>query len=239
MGAFFAEQHVKRDAEFILLLEQANKLAQELIDRKKELKAVMFGNKLLSFIPNADASLGKLVYTTIKVTSKTRGITENELDQIDVSAAYDFVPLENARPIANFGSCEQLDDSTAQLTQMPIDSELTIREHCFSLLKKSDILREITIEYIRKAFNTCPRPMPETDGSLSPNECTEQVVEQQAFLQGGPSSDEESLPSLAKALNELSDLEKDLMSTMSGKELLSLVPSGDASFGKLVYTYCD
>ena len=150
MRAFFVKQHVKSDVEMLRRLEEVNKLAQELIDRKKELKAAMFVNVLLSFIPNGDASRGKLVFTTIKLPSKTRATTNTELESIDVSAAYDSaVPLESGRSIAKLRSCEQLNDSTAQLTEMSI--ELKIREHCDSLHKKSDILREITAEYIRNA----------------------------------------------------------------------------------------
>ena len=152
MRAFFVKQHVKSDVKLLRRLEEANKLAQELIDRKKELKAAMFVNVLLSFIPNGDASRGKLVFTTIKLPSKTRATTNTELESIDVSAANDFVvPLDSGPSITKLRSCEQLNVSTAQLTEMSIDSKLKILEHCDSLHKKSDILREITAEYIRNA----------------------------------------------------------------------------------------
>ena len=52
----------------ILRLNEANKLAKELSDRKKELKAAMFDNKLASFkaFPSlGDASLGELAFGRI------------------------------------------------------------------------------------------------------------------------------------------------------------------------------
>ena len=55
----------------------------------------------------------------------------------------------------------KIGDSTAQLTKMLIESELTIEEHCDSLRQNVDIAREIAIENIHKASNTL---MSEIDG---------------------------------------------------------------------------
>ena len=195
---------------------KANELLDELSDLKIDLKAAMFGNKLASFVPSGDSSLGKLVFTSIKVPFKTLGITDTELEPMD-------------------DSCEQLVDSTAKLTEMSIDSKLTIREHCDSLRNKVDIPREITTL------------MPETDGyervclsSLAkPEESTEQVVKQRADLQRVQLSDEELIPRLNEAnklLKELSDLKSYLKAAMFGNKLASFVLSGDSSLGKYIFT---
>ena len=117
MRAFFTKQHacVKQlpsNAELILRVEQANKLVQELNDRKKELKAAIFGNQLLSFIPSGHTSLGKLVYITMQLPFKTLGINNTYLKPIDIRAAYDFVvPLEDGQLIVTFKS-HGLNDET-------------------------------------------------------------------------------------------------------------------------------
>ena len=48
----------------------------------------------------------------------------------------------------------QIGDSTADLTKLLNDSELTIEEHCDSLRRQVDIAREIAIENIHKASST-------------------------------------------------------------------------------------
>ena len=75
MRAFLAQQQAflqtvqEREDELIPHLDEANKLAQELSDRKKELKAAMFNGKLASFIKfprmDVDVSLGELAFTDI------------------------------------------------------------------------------------------------------------------------------------------------------------------------------
>ena len=48
----------------------------------------------------------------------------------------------------------QIGDSTAELTKMSVESELTIQEHCDSLRQQVDIARETAIESIHKASTT-------------------------------------------------------------------------------------
>ena len=112
MRAFLAEQHAflqsvqERDDELTLHLEEANKLAQELSDRKMELKSAMFNDKLASFVafPRMDdVYLGELAFTTVKLPFKTLGVTDTDLTPIDIRADYDFVlPLENGQLIVTF-----------------------------------------------------------------------------------------------------------------------------------------
>ena len=114
MRALLAEQHAflqrvqKRDDELTLHLDEANKFAHELSDRKMELKAAMFGNKLSSFVafPSIDdtlVSLGELAFSTIEIPFKTLDIANNELTPIDVRVDYDFVlPLEHGRRVVAF-----------------------------------------------------------------------------------------------------------------------------------------
>ena len=77
-----------------LNLDEANKLAQELSNRKKELKAAMFDNKLASFIafPSIhDVSLGELAFTDIQLPFKKLQFTSTELKLVDARSDYDFV----------------------------------------------------------------------------------------------------------------------------------------------------
>ena len=113
MAAFIAEQqaflqrvHEREDELATLRVEEANKLAQELSDRKMEFKAALFNDKLASFIafPSMDdTSLGELRFTTIQIPFKTLDIVINELTPIDIRVDYDFVlPLEHCKRIVAF-----------------------------------------------------------------------------------------------------------------------------------------
>ena len=115
--AFLAQQQEflrsvqKREGESTLRLEAANKLAQELNERKMELKAAMFGNKLASFIAFLsmdDVYLGELAFSTIRLPFKTLDIANNDaLTQFDIRTEYDFVlPLEDGQRIVTFRSHE-------------------------------------------------------------------------------------------------------------------------------------
>ena len=86
-------------------MNEANKLAQELSDRKKEFKAAMFGNKLASFFASPSIGetflLGELVFTDIQLPFKSLDIAE--LQPVDIRVPYDFLlPLENGERIVAF-----------------------------------------------------------------------------------------------------------------------------------------
>ena len=104
-----------------LRLDEANKLAQELSDRKKELKEAMFDNKLASFSAFpciCDASLlGELVFTHNQLPFKKLDIkASNELKSVEIPADYDFLlPLDNGQRYVIF---RQKGDSYAKSTQM-------------------------------------------------------------------------------------------------------------------------
>ena len=75
MRAFLAEQqeHLQNvkasDDEVMLQLDETNKLAQEHGERKQELNATIFANKLASFVAfpiNADVSIGELAFVPIQ-----------------------------------------------------------------------------------------------------------------------------------------------------------------------------
>ena len=112
MRAFVAEQHAYLQSvkasndELILRLEEANKLAQELSDRKKQLKAAMFNDKLASFIafPSIGVeSLGELAFTGIQLPFKQLDMASTDLKPIDIRAEFDFVlPLEHGQRIVTF-----------------------------------------------------------------------------------------------------------------------------------------
>ena len=101
------------ETELISHLDEANKLAQELSDRKMQLKAAMFNDKLASFIafPSMDdVYLGELAFSTIKLPFKTLSITNTDLTPIDFLAQYDFVlPLEHGQRIVTFTSPDNED----------------------------------------------------------------------------------------------------------------------------------
>ena len=101
--AFFTKQ-LPRDTKLILRLKEDNN-AQELIDPNNVLMTARFNNKLASFIPSGDFSLGKLVFTTIKLPFKRLGITNTHLKPIYIWEEYDFVvPLENDQLIVTIKS---------------------------------------------------------------------------------------------------------------------------------------
>ena len=110
MRALLAEQHAflqsvqERDDELTLRLDEANKLAQELSDRKKEFKTAMFGNKLASFTAYpSDVSLGELTFTHITVPFKKLYFPTKELKQVNMCANFDFLlPLNDGQRIITF-----------------------------------------------------------------------------------------------------------------------------------------
>ena len=112
MRAFLAEQHAflqsakARDDELTLRLGEANKLAQELSDRKKELKAAMFNDKIASFIalPSiGEASFGELSFTGITLPFNKLDLSTNELKAADIRIDYDFLlPLDHCQFIVTF-----------------------------------------------------------------------------------------------------------------------------------------
>ena len=89
-----------------LVLDEANKLAQELSERKMQLKAAMFNDKLASFVafPSmGETCMGELAFSTIRLPFKTLDIANNELTPIDIRVDYDFVlPLEHGQRIVAF-----------------------------------------------------------------------------------------------------------------------------------------
>ena len=95
------------EAELTLNLDEANKLAQELSNRKKELKAAMFDNKLASFIAFTsihDVSLGELAFTDIQLPFKKLHFVSTDLKPVPIQRDdYDFLlPLEHGQRIVAF-----------------------------------------------------------------------------------------------------------------------------------------
>ena len=74
-----------RDEDLKRRLEESNKLVQRLSDRKKELRALIFGNKLLVFIPFPTKPFAKLEYTSSKFPFKALDCAGNELKPIDIN----------------------------------------------------------------------------------------------------------------------------------------------------------
>ena len=87
-------------------MDEANKLAKELNECRKALKAAMFDNKLASFsvFPSiGEASLGELTYAHIQLPFKKVDFASTELKALDIRADYDFLlPLENGECIVAF-----------------------------------------------------------------------------------------------------------------------------------------
>ena len=111
------------EAELTLRLDEATKLAQELSDRKKELKAAMYNNKLASFnaFPGfGDASLGELAFAHIQLPFKRLDMaatTELKLVAIDIDS--DFVlALDHGQRILVFKTTFGTEYSKTCLTQM-------------------------------------------------------------------------------------------------------------------------
>ena len=127
MRAFLADQYAflhsvqRRDDELILQLN-SNKLEQELSDRKKELKSVIFNDKLASFIAfrsTGERVLGELAFTHITVPFKKLGSAKTDLlKPIDIRAEYDFVlSLEHGQRIVTFKSDDEYDfDEPTQIS---------------------------------------------------------------------------------------------------------------------------
>ena len=98
------------ETEFQLHLDEADKLAQELTDRKTELKAAMFGNKLASFTAfpsTADAtSLGELTFTNVQLPFKSLTFAGTKYKPMDIRDGYEFVlPLDQGRCVVAFNHC--------------------------------------------------------------------------------------------------------------------------------------
>ena len=114
----------------------------------------------------------------------------------------------------------QIDDSTAELTKMCIESELTIREQCDSLRQQVDIARETDIENIHKASNKMTAEIDTYERDclsswMAAKESTKHVVEDvsrrtRAFIAEQQAREDE----LQLHLNEPSERNKELKSAM-------------------------
>ena len=102
-------------------MDAADKLALELSDRKMQLKAAMFGNKLASFhaFPSlADVSLGELSFAHIQLPFKKLDLYTDELEAVEIRADFDFLlPLEHGQRIVAFKLHYKSEDSE-EVTQM-------------------------------------------------------------------------------------------------------------------------
>ena len=80
-------------------MDEAKKLTQELTDRKKQLKASMFGNKLASFNAFAstdEPSLGELTFVHVQLPFAKVNFASAELKALDIRDKYSFLlPLED------------------------------------------------------------------------------------------------------------------------------------------------
>ena len=87
-------------------MDEAKKLGQELSDRKKELKAAIFDNKLASFnaFPYSGASLGELTFANIQLPFKKLDYDSTELKPFYIDTDYYdlFLPLEHGQRIVAF-----------------------------------------------------------------------------------------------------------------------------------------
>ena len=94
------------DDELIVYMYEAKQLARELSDRKKELKAAMFDNILVSFIAFPSfgvASLGELAFTDMQLPFKTLDINIRELTPVDIRVDFHYLlPLEHGERIVAF-----------------------------------------------------------------------------------------------------------------------------------------
>ena len=112
----FLQSVRKSDDELTLHLEEANKLAQELSDRKKQLKTAMFNDKIASFVafPSLEEAslLGELAFAHIQLPFKK--LASTELKPVDIRSDYDFVlPLDHGQHIVTFNLYfENSDDKT-------------------------------------------------------------------------------------------------------------------------------
>ena len=130
ISAYVAEkqkclQGVKEiDDELVLQLElhEANTRANELNDRKKQLKSAMFDNKLASFnaFPSiGESSLGELTFAHVQLPFKKLDMASAELKAIDIRADYDFLlPLDHGQRVVLFNRHLDWDDFEKCFTQM-------------------------------------------------------------------------------------------------------------------------
>ena len=112
----------------LLRQDEANKLAQELSDRKKVPKSAMFNDKLASFIafPSiGDVSLGELAFTNIQMPFKKLDMTttssSSELKPVDIRTTFDFdfvMPLDDGQCIVTFKWFNRKDNFERLFTQI-------------------------------------------------------------------------------------------------------------------------
>ena len=128
MRAFLVEQQAflqrvqASDDEMTLHLDEANKLAQELNERKKQLKTAMFSDKLASFItfPSIGVeSLGELAFSHIQLPFKHLDMISTDLKQVDILIDYDFLlPLNSGQCIVTFKQNTPQKDSIRSFTHI-------------------------------------------------------------------------------------------------------------------------
>ena len=99
-------------------LDEDKKLAQELSNRKKELKSAMFDDKLASFMAfpsTSNETLGELAFSRIQIPFTL----SKELKPIDIPIDFEFVlPLEHGQRIVTFSHVSESKDVDKCFTQM-------------------------------------------------------------------------------------------------------------------------
>ena len=122
-----------------LHLGEANKLLKELNDRKKQLKASMFGNQLASFNAFAstdESSLGELTFTQVQLPFAKVDFASSELKALDIRADYSFLlPLEDGERIVAVKLFFESNDFARSFTQMSCFDQLgrVLSTNCFAI----------------------------------------------------------------------------------------------------------
>ena len=153
----------------LLRLDEANKLAQELSYRKKELKADMFGDKLALFDASPSIGetslLGELTFTHIQLPFAKLNFASSELTPVNIRSAYDFlVPLEHGERIVAFKVLHKLVNETffEWFTVISCSDRLGLNElgrNCDDILKHI-VQQENVVQCGPSEFVVCHQPAP-------------------------------------------------------------------------------
>ena len=145
-------------------LDEAKKLVQELRDRKKELKAAMFDNNLVSFNAYSyfgDASLGELTFANIQIPFKKLDFDSTQLQPFYIDTDYydHFLPLEYGQCIVAFKQFLKYEDVKKCFTQMSCfdpDGRLIAIDTVKGHVKRDHVVQSAPNEFFIRHYSELP-----------------------------------------------------------------------------------
>ena len=144
----------------MLHLDEANMLAQELGDRKKQLKAAMFDNKLASLSVFPTIGLGELIFAHVQLPFNKVDFASSEFKSLDIPAGfYSFVlPLNNGERIVAFRRVYDPDQHKYRTHMSCYDrlDRLIFKGYVESAIKRNNAVQCGPTQFVANLHNPSP-----------------------------------------------------------------------------------